>query len=298
MLLLLLPAVALAADLEGGAVVAMGSVANADPSDNAAIAANPGVIGLGDRYDFQALGQLGADSDVAWGASVMDGQTTPGFAFGLAYLGGLTSPPLATVELPGWKLAGETLDDSRRDHDLRVAGALHFAERRLSLGAAANLLIYKRDLTGSGTTGNVDLGLGAQPVKALVLGAVARNLVPAALPLGEGLEVGGGVRLAHPTIGSVAADLDWRAEDDALDIGAGGALAIQTLRLRAGYRWMGATAEQRVTCGAGLAGRGASLDYGLAIPVADGSASAGLLHALSLTFAAPDLKQVPEPDGF
>lgn len=278
-----------AAEVDGANVTAMGGTANAAPDDNAAVTSNPGVLGLTERYDFAGMFRYGPGGDTEWGASVMDARTTPSVAFGVAYVGGLTSPPLETADLPGWKLEDEVLSPFRRDHQLTAAIGMPLLDRRLSFGVSGDLLLYNRDIGGSGTSGNLNAGMGVRPVEPLVVAIGARNLVPLTGPADDALIVGGGVRLLDEEVGILAADVDWRPGDGAIGWGAGAQGNLAKVRARAGFQVVPGTGEQRVTWGLGAVIDGAAFEYAMAIPVGGDVDGAGVTHAVSLRFAAPDI---------
>ncbi len=297
-LLLALSDAASAAEVDGANVLAMGGTANAAADDNAAVTSNPGVMGLTPRYDFAGMFRFGPNGDTEWGASVMDARTTPSVAFGLAYIGGLTSPALETAELPGYKLEDEELSLARRDHQLTAAIGVPLLDRKLSVGVSGDLLLYNRDIGGAGTSGNLNAGIGVRPVDLLVVAIAARNLVPHEGPADDPLVLGGGVRLVDEKYGILAADLDWRAYD-LLDAGALGWAAgaqgnLGKARARLGFQVVPGSGEQRFTWGVGFASDGAALEYAMLAPVGGGVEGAGITHAASLRFAAPDTDKGPE----
>lgn len=298
MLALALPGRALAADADGANVTAMGATANAAADDNAAITANPGVLGLDERYDFAGLFRYGPDGGLEWGGSILDAETTPSVAFGVAYVGGITAPPLETSDLPGYKLVGEDLSRVRRDHQVTVALGVPVLDRKLSFGVSGDLLLYHRDVGGSGTTGDMTLGVGTRPIEPLMLGVALRDLLPIDDGSDEPATLAGGVRVLKTGIGAIAGDLDWRLADGALGWGVGAQADIVKLRARAGFQSVAGTGEERVTWGIGVETDAAALEYAMAIPVGDAPEGAGLIHTLSLRFAAPDIGDDPGPDGF
>ncbi len=292
-LLLALSDVASAAEVDGANVLAMGGTANAAADDNAAVTSNPGVMGLTERYDFSGLFRYGPHGDTEWGASVMDARTTPSVAFGLAYVGGLTTPALETSDLPGWKLEDEALSLARRDHQLTAALGVPLLDRKLSVGISGDLLLYNRDIGGAGTSGNLNAGVGVRPVDLLVLAIAARNLVPLEGPADGALVLGGGVRLLDEKYGILAADLDVRPGDGAVGWGAGAQGNLAKARARAGFQVVPGTGAQRFTWGVGFASDGAALEYAMVAPVG-GAENAGISHSVSLRFAAPDTNKGPD----
>jgi hypothetical protein len=286
-----------AADVDAANLFAMGSTANAAWDDNAAITSNPGVLGLKVRYDFAGLFRYGPQGDLEWGASISDSRTAPRIAFGLAYVGGVTTPELATSDLPGWKLSDEDLDPERRDHQFNVGLAVPLLDHRVSFGAGGQVLLFNREVGGSGTTGNLDLGMGARPLEWLGVGLAARDLIPTTDDATHPLTLGAGAR-ARIEQGSAGADLDYIPAAQAIDWGLGLEGTVSYAGARVGFRDSGETGSQHFTWGFGFRGESASLDYGMAVPVGDKLEGDGLAHLLSLSFAAPDLDRASPDDRF
>jgi hypothetical protein len=284
-----------AADVDAANVFARGGTANAAWDDNAALTSNPGVLGLAVRYDFAGLFQYGPQGDLEWGASIADSRTTPRVAFGIAYVGGITTPPLATADLPGWKLGGEVLDPERRDHQVNVGLAVPLLDHRLSVGVGGEVLFFDREIGGSGTTGNLDLGLGGRPLPWLGLGLAARDLVPTTDGAVRPLTLAAGA-LAIEEFGSAAFDVDYTPEYGAVDWAAGLEGTVSYGTGRVGFRDSELTGARHFTWGIGFAGDGASLDYGMAVPVGERLPGDGLAHLISLSFAAPDLDRARPDD--
>lgn len=294
---LLAPTAAFAADMAPANVYAMGSTANAVWDDNAAITSNPGALGLDVRYDFSGLFRYGPQGDLEWGAAVADSRTAPRIAFGVSYLGGVTTPPLATADLPGWKMADEPLDPERRDHQFNVGLALPMLDHRLSVGAGGELLIFDREIGGSGTTGNLDLGVGARPWEWLGFGLAGRDLIPTSDAAAHPVTLGAGARL-EARYAVLAVDADYIPAYEAVDFAAGLQGTVSYASGRLGLRSSGETGARHVTWGLGFAGDGASLDYAMAIPIGEPVPGDGLSHLLSLRFEAPDLDRASPEDRF
>lgn len=287
---------ALAADSAAANVYAMAGTANAAFDDNAAVTSNPGALGLDVRYDFSALFRYGPQGDLEWGGAVVDSRTAPRVAFGVSYVGGVTTPELAIADLPGWKLSDEALDPVRRDHQINVGLALPLLDHRLSFGAGGEVLFFDREVGGSGTTGNLDFGVAGRPVPWLGLGLAGRDLIPTGNDA-RTLELGAGAR-AVVDFGSAGFDLDYFPVYEAIDYAAGLEGTTSYASGRVGFRDSGVTGAQHGTWGIGLAGDGASLDYAMAIPIGDRLTGDGLSHLLSITFAAPDLDGVDPDERF
>lgn len=286
---------AAAADVDAANVYAMAGTANAAWDDNAAITSNPGVLGLAVRYDFQGLFRYGPEGDLEWGASIADSRTSPLVAFGVSYVGGITTPELAISDFPGWKLADEELDPLRRDHQFNVGLAIPLLDHRLSFGAGGQVLLFDREVGGSGTTGNLDLGVGGMPLEWLGIGLAARDLVPTGDNATHPLTLGLGA-LARQEYFSAAADLDFIPESGAIDWAAGLEGTLSTAAGRVGFRDSGETGAQHLTWGLGFHSESASLDYAMAIPVGGKLQGDGLSHLISIAFAAPDLDRASPDD--
>jgi hypothetical protein len=287
-----------AAEVGGARVVGMGDADIAAADDNAAITASPGVLGLQERYDFSGMFRAGPTGDLQWGAAIMDSHTTPSVAFGLAYVGGITDPPIGSDELPGWKLADGDVSDLRHDNQFTASIAAPLWERRISIGLSGDLLFYHRDVTGSGTTGNLALGAGFAPFPALVIGLVGRDLIPVHGPATVPATVGVGVRGIEKKWGAVEADGVWHPEVHAFDVSGGLEAKLGYARVRVGARSLGALDERQLTWGLGAEGESASFEYGMVIPVGPAFSTNALEHVVSLRVGAPDLDKEPEPTGF
>ena len=157
---------------------AMGGAAAAASEDNSAITVNPGLLSLHERYDLHGHFQYGPSAVSRWGASVVDSRTSKWLTMGFYYAGDRGNPPIATADLPGWTLPGETPTNFLRHHNLTLGAATHGFDRRLGVGLSGTWAIFNHDLQGRGSTGNVDVGVGTRPTEWLDVGVAGRNLVP------------------------------------------------------------------------------------------------------------------------
>lgn len=280
--------------VDSSALVGMGRTGFAAARENAALTLNPGLLALHERYDFQGQFRYGPDGATMWGASAVDGRTSPKLSGGLQYSGDVSEPPLTVQDLPGWRIPGEDIPNRKRHHDVAVALGVPFADRRASLGIAANVGHYANDRLGSGWIGDGYVGFGARPVDPLTLGVALRNFVP--LPVEDRpTELGGGLRVEEGGV-ALAADAVWvPAASDPLPVAfaAGAEARLSALGLRAGWRRDAWTGDHAATAGLGFVGPGASLDYAVVVPLTSDLALETTTHQISLRFAAPE--PIPEP---
>ena len=278
---------------------AMGGAAAAASEDNAAITVNPGLLALHERYDLHGHFQYGPSAVSQWGASVVDSRTSKWLTLGFYYAGDRGNPPIRTEDLPGWTLPGETPTNLRRHHNLTMGAATHAFQRRLSFGLSGTWAIFNHDLQGSGSTGNMDAGIGARPTDWLDLGVAGRNLVPVddigVLPM----TFVGGARV-HGRPGALLADVEWREEvtrNSPITVAAGGEVLIREAAcVRAGWRLDGPLNEHRLTTGVAATGPAGSLDLAFELPVApQGPTIDGLSFIVSVHLAAP---KAEDPVGF
>lgn len=273
-------------------MLAAGGAAVAASTDNAAATHNPGLLGLHERYDFHGHVLYGPTRGIQWAASVVDGRTSSAFAAGLVYAGDLSHPALSVDELPGWAPPGAEIPNMKRYHDITAALSIPVADRRLSFGVNGTLSIFQHDREGSGTSGNMDVGIGARPVDWLVLGAAGSSLLPQNTLGDRPPTVAGGVRVRDPELGHLEADVTWVSEVVAdrlpLVLAGGGEVQIRTAFLAAGTRIDGPEERTDLTWGVGLGSPTGSFEYGMAIPLNLGEDTvSNILYQLSIRFAAP-----------
>ncbi len=295
-----------AADVVRGAnLLGMGDVGVAAPADNAGITLNPGLLGLRERYDFHAHGQLGPDLGLQWAATAMDGRTSKRVAAGLAYSGDRFEPALTNADLPAWSVAGEEIRNRKRLHDITGGLAVPLLSRRLSLGVSGALTLFNHDQGGQGRRFDMHAGVGLEPVKGVTVGASLRNFLVTA-EQNRPTELLAGLRLERAS--AVALEMNvghtWVSDDlGALEISgpaatlreiptpwsfAGGVDArAGSARVRAGASWRGPTRKAYATLGIGTReADGGGVEYALAIPLRD-LTLAGTIHQISIRFGAP-----------
>lgn len=285
---------AAATDVPAANVAATGTLGIAEHADNSAVSANPGALGLTERYDIQGMFRYGPSKDMRWNVSAADASTNSFLSFGFAYNGGVTQPDFLPEELPGWEVTGTEPVNTKSTHDLTFALATPFLDRRMSMGLNGTLSIFDNAILGKGTTGNMDFGIAGQPIEALTIGLVARNVLPVAeqydRPASLGLGVRGGL---EGTISGVA-EIDYRFEhvqQSALDVRFGAEAGWRALRLRAGTGWSGDTDSWSFSWGIGGRNDTGSLDYAMWIPLSDLQGLGDITHGLSITLVTGGLKK-------
>jgi len=293
MFALLSPLSALAApDVVGADSLAMGSTSLAAHDSNAAITTNPGLLALEDRYDFSA--QLGIGPGLHWAATGMDGRTAENFALGFSYSGDRYEPELTIDELPGWTTPNQEIPNMKRNHDFALAASLSTLDDTLAFGVGGHLSLYDNDRTGSGTTGNVDVGMGYQPTEFLTLGLSGQNLVPLDVLGDRPTQVGAGIRL-HGTPAALEIDGGWIdgvTDGTPVFVDAGAEAKPGAGRLRAGGRWDGQTGIPSVTAGVGVESDGGAIEYGIDIPL--GPDGGPIAHVVGVRFGAPAPIDIPQ----
>ncbi len=292
MWMLAVPPAALAADIPTHVeTLAMGNATAADPHDNAAVAANPALLGLHRRYDVQAAFAYGPTGGLGWGASATDARTGDALAIGFAYTGLSAEPPLNVEELPGWTLPGEDPAHRRREHDFALGFALQFFERKLAVGLGGDVLLYTYDQAGEGITGDLDAGLAAAPWTWLMLSAAGRDLIGFDEVGGHERSIAFGLRTEDESIGAIAGEFDLFPDTSAFAIAAGLEKRLGTAFIRAGWRMDAShqVSPHALSFGFGAESEAGALGYALLIPLAAGDDTlAGLINAVSLRIAAPE----------
>lgn len=290
-----------AADVWTGANLrGAGDVGVAHPADNAAITQNPANLASTERYDAMGMFTVGPLPDLEWGLSLADSQTNKSVAFGLAYSGGQTNPPLLPAELPGFVLSGEDVPNFRRTHDFSVAVAAPFFDRKLSIGGSASVYAFNGDQTGEGVTFDLDVGVTTHPVDWFTLGVTGQNLLPLQGFANPDGNVAAGMNFRVPDIGFVEADVRYRYEGAGISpwsVNAGLEAAIGPGRVRGGYRFDGDRLGHAATWGIGLEGKAGGLEYAMQIPVKDGLLFADLVHVISLRVNTNGLRLDGDPEG-
>lgn len=291
-------AAAHAADtLDSSVLLGMGRVGLASSAENAAITLNPGLLPLRVRYDFQGQFRYGPDGGMTWGASAVDGRTSPKIAGGIAYCGDRSEPPLRVSELPGWAEPDAEIPNVKRHHDVALGIGVPFADRKVGFGIGANVGYFDNDRQGSGWLVDGYVGLGVHPVEPLTIGLSLRDFLPLETVEDRPLELGGGVRFDAKHGPSLEGDAIWlpdSTDDVPLTFAAGIDGGFDALGLRAGWRRDGLTGDHAVTAGLGIGSEGAALEYAVLVPLIDGLGLEDTVHQLSLRFAAPE--DIPIPD--
>ena len=167
-----------ATELYGANIAGAGGAAVAHPADNASITVNPGMLGTTKRYDVGGAFAYGPSADLFWGVSVLDSHTNDIIAFAFAYTGTQTNPTFLTDELPGWTPADVAPTNLKSEHGFTIAVNKPLWDRRIGLGISGTLIAFNREHVGSGTTGNMDVGIGFRPLEYLSVGFVGENFLP------------------------------------------------------------------------------------------------------------------------
>lgn len=268
----------------GANTLAMGGTAAANADDNAAITANPGVLGLEKRYDLQGVFSVNWPS-VGWGLSLLDAETNKSISVGAVWRRSIADPPLTDADLPGWVQSGTTPSNVRETHDITLALASPFFERRLAFGLSGNVSIVRHERLGTYATGNMDVGAGAKPVPWLTIGLVGRNLLPIVRQSERPASVMLGLRVADAEIGAIATELDVKTEKitgSRFTVGAGAEKNLGIGRFRAGWRYEGPVDRHFATVGLGAQNEFGRVEYGVAVPL-NRFEVVQMIHRLSLT---------------
>lgn len=292
--MLLLLATTFAADrVQESDTLAMGSTGVAAPHANSILTANPGGLGLADRYTF-SLGASYGERGVHWNIGAVDTKTSP-VAFGLVYSGDIFHPPFQSHELPGYSVPGQELTNKKRTHDLAAALAIPLLDHRLSFGFGGSISFFNNDRQGKGLTGNLHAGMAARPHELLVLALSARNVLPVNDPaLTRPLEFLGGLWFGDREFGGIALEGGARPEfDQPLVLAAGGELLPQKAAIRAGWRYE--SAVHNLTVGAGGGTEDARVDLGLLVPTPSILKPVDWTIQLSVRFRGPNTEEIPEP---
>lgn len=292
--MLFLLTAALGADrVEESDTLAMGSTGVAAPHANSMITANPGGIGLADRYTFSLGGSYGGRG-LHYNIGAIDTKTSP-VAFGLIYSGDQYHPSFQDHELPGYAVQGQELSNRKRTHDFSAALAIPLLDHRFSVGLGGSFSYFNNDRQGKGVTGNVHLGLAFKPHQAVNVGLSARNLLPVNDPaLTRPLEFLGGVYVGDRDLGGIAIEGGARPEfAKPVVLAAGGELLPDKAAVRAGWRYE--SGIHNLTVGAGGGNDDARVDLGLLVPVPSIIKPIDWTIQLSVRFRGPNTEEIPEP---
>lgn len=284
---------ALATELVGGNITAMGGAAVAHPSDNAAVTVNPGMLGITKRYDVGALFAYGPTQDLFWGLSVVDSHTNDIITFGVAYAGSKANPAFRVDELPGWTPEGVTQTNYRDEHVFTVAVNKPLWDRRIGLGLSGTVSSYNHEHTGKGATGNMDIGFGIQPIEYISIGLAGENILPVANQASTPATFRAGFHAQYKEF--VAGSFDFRYQTEevygvAYHIGAGLEGGFKGVRARIGYRWEGVFQNHGVTWGLGLENEAGAIEYAMLAPI--GGSGTDLVHTISLRVKAGGIKDM------
>lgn len=293
-MLLLLATTALAADrVEESDTLGMGSTGVAAPHANSMVTANPGGLGLADRYTFSLGGSYG-ERGLHWNIGAIDTKTSP-VAFGLIYSGDQYHPPFQEHELPGYSVAGQELTNKKRTHDFAAALAIPLLDHRFSFGLGGSFSYFNNDRQGKGVTGNVHLGLAFQPHEAVNVGLSARNLLPVVDPsLARPLEFLGGVYVGDRAIGGIAIEGGARPEfSQPLVLAAGAEVFPSKAAVRAGWRYE--SGIHNLTVGTGGGTDEGRVDLALLVPTPSIVKPLDWTIQLSVRFRGPNTEEIPEP---
>lgn len=293
---LLWSSMAMADELVDAEITAVGRTVVAHPSSNLATTFNPAALSLTERYDVNGAFRVGPTGDLRWMAGIADASTNPYVSFGFVYEGGLTRPALLDEEYPGWWPDGEVIPNGRRNHDLTFALASPFLDRRLSVGLNGTLTILDTDRIGTGTTGNMDLGLAARPIDQLTLGFAARDILPIAQQYSRPTTFALGVRGGIPDVIHGSLEVDIRTEQvqqGPVDVGVGVDGRVKFIELRAGYRYLGNTADHALALGLGLGNDAGHLAYAVTVPLED-TTFAGTTHTISIVIKTAGIDRMEQ----
>jgi hypothetical protein len=277
--LLALPGAAAAQDL-GARAMGRGYVGRADGADAAAEALNLAAVSLTERYEIFAGSELGADSRFLLRSGAVDSRTSA-VTLGAGYRRLVDNVAPTGTSLPGWKAAGETLEDPTTHQGVHLGIAVPFLERRLSIAAHGRYDWRDSAQTGADTAFNFGFSVAGKPLSTLTLAAGVRDLLTNGYPdtrrtadfgvrFDPGPYLGVEADVVSPLQGKLTFDkVEWHA---GLDVA-----ALKWLALRGG--WYVDDGAHFVTAGIGLVSDKASLDYGMRIRVDDPSRN---FHGLDL----------------
>lgn len=268
--LVLPPVGAWAEDLVSAEAAGQGGATVAHPRDPANVDLAPASIALTERYDVRANYAFRPTLGHRWRVGVVDGRTSDRVVFGIAYTGGVTTPPFHPDELPGWSVAGVDPVNRKTTHDVTVAVATPFLDRKLAVGLNGTLMIFRGTYVGNGVSGNVDASVIGRPIPELTLSLVGRDVLPIADQLDRPATLVFGVRGGLEDTIVAAAEADYRFEHAtglpwAARVGVEGTIR-ELVRLRGGYDWHGDEGH-RVGWGFGAYSDAGSLDYGMRLPL-------------------------------
>lgn len=271
--------------LRGANAAAMGGAALAHPEDNAAIAANPAMLALAQRYDLAGTFSVDHALDLGWHLSAMD-SSRGRIGFGAAWERTVSEPPLSPDEMPGWVVPGETPSNLRKTSVFHAGfGVALDEDRRWSLGLGGQFGQVNHDRLGPSLTGDVDLGLGWHPSEPVTVGLVGQGLLPVGGALATPAAVLVGSRYAIEEGPSVALDLGWQLEDASglgLLIRGGAEAAIGMARPRLGVRYEGPARRTTLSGGIGAENEVGAVEYAVLVPVGGAFSVRAIQHLLTV----------------
>lgn len=278
--------------VEGGDTAGAGSAGVAVPGSNAAITANPGLLGLEERYTFAGAFGYG-ERGLHWNFGAMDAKTAA-VGFGVVYSGDRYNPPLTADELPGWNVPGAEVPNRKRNHDVAIGLGIPMADRKLGLGINGSLSFFNHDRQGKGVTGNLGAGFGWRPDPHVSIGLAGRNLLPIDSP-GRELELLGGFWLGERGVGGFTAEGGAQLDGGSvLLLAEGGEVwAGKSAAIRGGWRLEDAV--HRATVGFGAGSADTSLDLAAQVPLNALSKPGEWTFLLSIRFEGPDIEDI-RPD--
>jgi len=277
---------ALAADgLRGANSLAMGAVAVANATDNAATAANAAMLALEERYDLAGTFDVSHAGDLGWHITAAD-STRSRAAFAMGWQRRITNPPPTAAELPGWTVAGVDPVNARRTSLFTAALAYALDEDRTwSVGLSGRVGRVRHDRLGDSLSGDLDVGVGWHPSEEATLGAVVQGVLPIGGILPSPITALVGARYAMTDGPSVAADVGWQLEDASglgLLVRTGLEVAAGPVRPRLGLRYDGPDRLTTLSGGVGVENEQGAFDYAILVPVGHQFSVQGIVHVISL----------------
>jgi hypothetical protein len=279
----------------GAKSLAMGRTGTAAYRDNVAVRLNPGLMPLTNRYDFEGSFMFGPDGGLHWMGSAVDARTSDLLAAGIGYYGQRYHPPPTEEELPGWVPTDGEITNVKWEHDFVVSAAMPLFDRRLGFGMTFAPAYHDEELTGTGWTFDMHAGIGVHPVDWLTVGAATRNVLPWGPQYGD-TEISGGILIDADPV-AVETDIRYRPVIDTFpQLAAGTAVWAGEVQIRGGWRLDDAQTSWVSTGIAFGETEGASIAYGMALPLGDhiGHSLEHSMHEVTLRMGA----QAPIPDVY
>ena len=264
-----------------GPVRGMGGAGSANPTDNSAITLNPATTALMSRYEIQGHFSITKGPDTSFAASITDSKTAP-VTLGLVYQRIRFTGGEDAREWPGWVDTNTEFARRKRYDVVTLAAAYPVLDRKLSFGLNGTLAKYNHDIQGKGLTGNLDVGIAAQPIDGWGIGVSGRNLLPI-----SGCKITGsqtrpcipdydmgvliGTYLGDPNLGAFSLDVDIHISGPEggppVSVRTGFQKTIAQFAVETGYRWEGPTKEHWLTAGFGMIQNNTGLQYAIEVPL-------------------------------